>query len=54
MLAIDEFDGLFFNPILLEEMLQALRALKQTPKENKSLQVPSFFFFFFFFFFFVF
>ena len=47
MLAIDEFDGLFFNPILLEEMLQALRALKQTPKENKSLQVLYLFFFFF-------
>ena len=39
MLAIDEFDGLFGELSLLQEMLLALRALKQTPRELKSLQV---------------
>jgi len=39
VLAIDEFDGLFGELSLLQEMLLALRALKQTPRELKSLQV---------------
>jgi len=42
VLAIDEFDGLFGSPLLLAEMLQALRALKQKPRELKSLQVLPF------------
>ena len=39
VVAIDEFDGLFYDKALLEEMLEALRSLKQTAMEKKALQV---------------